>query len=64
MCMQKKFLDKPIELIFLGVSFVQKWRILMGEQSKVKVEAMIQQVVHFAGGFQPSDSHPSDIDFI
>jgi hypothetical protein len=36
----------------------------MGEQSKNKVQAMIQQVVHFVGGFQPSDSHPSDVGFI
>jgi hypothetical protein len=64
MCMQKKFLDKLIELIFLDVSFVQKWRILMGEQSKAKVETIIQQVMRFVGGFQPSDSHPSDVGFI
>jgi hypothetical protein len=29
MCLQKGFPDKPIDVLHLGVPYIQKWKILM-----------------------------------
>jgi hypothetical protein len=40
MSIQKIFLDKPLDMVYLDLSFVQKWKILMKKLEKSKVEGV------------------------
>jgi hypothetical protein len=45
MCMRKAFSNKPIGVIHLGLSFVQKWKILIKELERSKVEALMASMI-------------------
>jgi hypothetical protein len=44
-CIQKKFPDNPIDVIYVAASFVQKWKWLMKEVAKGNVETMVASVL-------------------
>jgi hypothetical protein len=46
------------------MSFLQKWKLLMKEVAKGKVEEKTKMVGQFAWEFKPLDSNPSDVGFI
>jgi hypothetical protein len=53
-----------VGIIHLGMSFLQKWKLLMKEVAKGKVEEKTKMVGQFAWEFKPLDSNPSDVGFI
>jgi hypothetical protein len=58
MCMRKVFLDKPIDIIHLCLSFIQRWKILMKELARNKVEAPTSQMLVHIRNFRPLPFHP------
>jgi hypothetical protein len=58
---QKIFPDKSLHVIQLGLSFVQKWKILMKTMEKAHEEKMVDLVLKFMEEFQPMNSNPSDV---
>jgi hypothetical protein len=64
MCMRKAFPDKSTDVIHLGLPFVQKWKILMKELERSKVEALMASMMQHSKNFRPLDSNPSDVGFI
>jgi hypothetical protein len=51
-------------VIHQGLSFAQKWRILMMDREKAHVEGMIEHVLHYMRNFEPLHSYPSDVGYI
>jgi hypothetical protein len=39
---RKEFLSNPTDIIHLGLSFVQKWKIFMKELERGNVEALVE----------------------
>jgi hypothetical protein len=64
MCMQKTFPAKPTDIIYIGLSFIQKWRILAKPVAKSKMEEMMELVLCHVREFEPLHSYPSDVGFI
>jgi hypothetical protein len=64
MCMRNVFPANPTDVIHLGLSFVQKWKVLMKELQRRKVEALATTMLQFLKSFKPLNSHPSDVAFI
>jgi hypothetical protein len=64
MCIRKKFPNKPCDVVHQGLSYAQKWRVLMMDREKAKVEEMTKHVLHYMGGFEPLHSNPPDLGFI
>jgi hypothetical protein len=44
LCIQRIFPNKPTDIIFLALSFVQQWKILMQELERSKMEAMVGKI--------------------
>jgi hypothetical protein len=64
-CIQMIFPEKLLDVIHLGVSFVQKWTIVMKKLLvKERVVRMMELVLQHAKEFKPLASHPSDVGFI
>jgi hypothetical protein len=62
---QMIFPEKLLDVIHLGVSFVQKWTIVMKKLLvKERVVRMMELVLQDAKEFKPLASHPSDVGFI
>jgi hypothetical protein len=64
MCIQKKFPDKPLDTVYLTLSYIQKWRIIMRKPEKVKVEELMKTVLQFIKEFKPRGSAVSNVGFI
>jgi type III secretory pathway component EscR len=64
MCISQIFPNKPINIIHLGVSFVQSWKILARSLAKSRMEQMMERVTEFANSFRPSDCIPHDVGFL
>jgi hypothetical protein len=63
-CMQKKIPNSSIDLIYSGLSFIQKWKCLMRSLEKTKLESMLAQVIRRVRGFRPSDNDITDVGFL
>jgi hypothetical protein len=61
---RKNFPDKPFDIVYLGISFIQKWKFLMKKGVKVNVEEMTKVMMQFARGFKQLESNPYDVGFI
>jgi hypothetical protein len=65
MCITKKFPNRTSDVIHLGLSYVQKWKILMtADTEKIKVEGLVSQVLHHMESFEALHGNPSDVGFI
>jgi hypothetical protein len=64
MCISKRFLDKPLDIIYLGLSFIQNWRILMKPMEKTKMEVLLKKLLDHAKTLKVLDSTLSDVGFI
>jgi hypothetical protein len=64
MCIRKVLLDKSMDIIHLCLSFVQKWKILMNELERNKVEALVSLILQHIKNFRPLTSHPSNVGLI
>jgi hypothetical protein len=74
MCFQNAFPDKPLDIIYLFfanfdiiylcLSFLQKWKILMKLVERAKIDGMVEMVMKATKEFRPLKSNPSDIGFI
>jgi hypothetical protein len=64
MCMQKNFLNKPTDIIYLGLSFIQKWKLLMKVEAKNKMEDLLALVLNKLKEFKLLNSYLSDVGFI
>jgi hypothetical protein len=61
---QRSFLDKPTDIIYLCLSFIQKWKILMKAMTRSKMEAMLDVVLQHLRDFRPLNSSPTDVGFV
>jgi hypothetical protein len=61
---QKIFPDKPLETVHLALSLVQKWKILLKEATRTKVETMVGSMLEFIREFHLLDSNPSNVGVI
>jgi hypothetical protein len=60
---RKVFPEHPIDVVFLCLPFIQKWRLLMRKIAIEKLETT-QKVLRHTKDFKPLDSHPSHVGFI
>jgi hypothetical protein len=63
-CIKKTFPERPIDMIYFAISFIQSWKILMHKLEKTKVEELAKAVLEHARNFRPLKSFPSDVGFI
>jgi hypothetical protein len=63
-CIEKSFPEKLVDTVYLGLSFIQKWKLLMKELDISKVEDLAKTVLGYAKHFKPLESYPSDVGFI
>jgi hypothetical protein len=61
---KRLFSNKPIDTIYLGVAFLHKWRVLIKEPEKSKVEELLKALLKYAKMFRPVASCPSVVGFI
>jgi hypothetical protein len=64
MCMSSSFLNNPLDIIFLCLSFVKRWRILAGREAKALMERFLEVRLMKAKEFKPSGVKLSDVEFI
>jgi hypothetical protein len=61
---QRVFPNRPIDIIFLGLSCLQKWRILMTKGARDTVETLVEVLKQRAIAFKPLEGIPFDVGFI
>lgn len=59
-CIKQVILDKTIDTMYLGLSFIHKWRVLMKPLEKAKMEELAKSVMEYAKIFKPIPSSPCD----
>jgi hypothetical protein len=64
MVIQKTFPETSLDIVYLGLSFVQKWKLLMKLLKKLKVEELMATVLKKAKDFKPLASFPCDVGVI
>jgi hypothetical protein len=62
--MQKQFPNSPIDVIYSGLSFIQRWKSVMRPLEKTKVESMLTQVTWHAREFRPLNDNMIDVGFM
>jgi hypothetical protein len=50
--------------MYLGLSFIHKWRVLMKPLEKAEMEELAKSVMEYAKIFKPIPSSPSDVGFM
>jgi hypothetical protein len=61
---QKPFPERPIDVVYMCISFVQKWTLLMRPLEKGRIHHMVELVLRRAREFRPSPDAVSDVGFI
>jgi hypothetical protein len=51
MCIQHAFPNNSFDVVYLALSFIQKWCILMRRSVKAMVESMVKKMQELVGGF-------------
>jgi hypothetical protein len=64
MCIQHVFPNKSLDVVYLALSFMQKWCVLMQSSERILVESMIKKMQEKAGRFRPSNVVLSDVGFM
>jgi hypothetical protein len=64
MCIKHVFPNKSLDVVYLALSFMQKWHVLMRSLEKILVESMIKTMQEKAGSFRPSNVLLSDVGFM
>jgi hypothetical protein len=63
-CIKQVIPDKTIDTMYLGLSFIHKWRVLMKPLEKAEMEELAKSVMEYAKIFKPIPSSPSDVGFM
>jgi type III secretory pathway component EscR len=63
-CIQHVFPNNSLHTVYLALSFIQKWCVLMRSSEGATVEAVMKKIQVFAAGFRPSSNSSSDIRFM
>jgi hypothetical protein len=63
-CIRKSFPERLIDTIYLDISFIQSWKILMQKLEKTKMEELTKAVLEYVWNFRSLESFPSDVGFI
>jgi hypothetical protein len=45
MAIQKTFPENSLDIVYLGMSFLQKWKLLAKPLEKLKMEALVETVL-------------------
>ena len=61
MAIEKRYPKRPVEVLILPVSFLQKWSPLLRNDDKMKVDGAAAQVQEWLRNFSPSPDSMSDI---
>ncbi|TVU17160.1 hypothetical protein EJB05_33176, partial [Eragrostis curvula] len=64
MTIQRKFPDNPIDVMYIAVSYLQKWKLLLKPKERSEVEHIATRVLLSMKNFKASDVPVSDIAFI
>jgi hypothetical protein len=56
--------DRPLDILYLGLAFLQKWKILMRPAERFQIEALVGRVMTAARMFRFSGSVVTDVGFI
>jgi type III secretory pathway component EscR len=64
MCIERVFPNKSLDVVYLALSFMQKWRVLMQSSQKTLVESMIKKMQVKGRSFRPSNVELSDVGYI
>jgi hypothetical protein len=64
MCMSQIFLNNPIDIIHLCLSFVQKWRVLARSVGRSLMGELLEAGLKKVKEFKPSGIKLSDVEFI
>jgi hypothetical protein len=63
-CINHSFPNRPLDIVYLALFFIQKWSVLMKSSGKTKVESLTRAIQEQARNFNPLCSEPTDIGFI
>ncbi|KAF8680745.1 hypothetical protein HU200_045589 [Digitaria exilis] len=58
----EKFPNAPTEVVFYATSFLQKWKILLKEDEREKLEQARSQVLRWIHNFQPRQCNENLLD--
>jgi hypothetical protein len=61
MAIEKSFPKTPLEVIWSGISFVQKWRLLLNEAEQTEIDGLGMKMKTWLDNFLPSEAPVSDI---
>uniref|UniRef100_A0A0A9BZX0 Uncharacterized protein n=1 Tax=Arundo donax TaxID=35708 RepID=A0A0A9BZX0_ARUDO len=61
MAIEKKFPTKPIDVLFSGLSILQKWRVLLKEGEKAILDLVANKILRWSSSFKPSEKVMTDI---
>ena len=61
MAIEKKFPKAPTDVVYLALSFMQKWCILLKEKDREHVEKIKDDIMGWLNGFKPSAVLPTYI---
>jgi hypothetical protein len=64
MCMSQIFLDNPIDIIHLCLSFIQKWKVLARCSARSLMEGLLEARLRKVKEFKLSGIKLSDVEFI
>ncbi|RLN34680.1 putative retroelement [Panicum miliaceum] len=61
MAFEQKFINKPTEVVFLGINFMQKWSPMLKEDDREKVEGVLKTVTNWLQNLPTSGAPVLDI---
>jgi hypothetical protein len=61
MAIEKVFLNNPIDVVYSGISFVQKWWRLLKPAGQVKLTETVAAMKNWLSGYIPNNVLSSDI---
>jgi type III secretory pathway component EscR len=63
-CIQHIFPNNSLDVVYLALSFIQKWHILMKSPEKAKAESMVEKMQECVRKFRASDCVLSNVGLI
>lgn len=61
MAIEKSFPKAPTDVMYIAVSLMQKWAILLKENDRERVEDILNNIASWLRGFQPNEVLCSDV---
>ena len=61
MAIERVFIKMPTDVIYVAISFLQRWSILLKEEDKERVWQVLEAIRSWLKNFQPKSSTATDV---